>query len=33
MTWNISITLKMVENENCTLWDIEYGEKTEYHGK
>ena len=29
MTWNMSITLKTVENENCTLWDMEYGEKTE----
>ena len=26
-------TLKTVENENFTLWDLEYGEETENHGK
>ena len=24
---------KKVENENCTLWDLEYGENTEKCGK
>ena len=24
---------KNVKNEKCTLEDLEYGEKTEYHGK
>ena len=24
-------TLKMLENEKCTLYDLEYGEKTENH--
>ena len=23
--------LKMLENEKCTLYDLEYGEKTENH--
>ena len=26
-------TLKNVKNEKCTLQDLEYGEKTENHGK
>ena len=26
-------TLKNVENEKCTKQDLEYGEKTEKHGK
>jgi hypothetical protein len=26
-------TLKNVENEKCTLEDLEYGEKNENHGK
>ena len=26
-------TLKNVENEKCTLQDLEYGQKTEYRGK
>ena len=29
---NDEITKKR-ENEKCTLKDLEYGEKTEYHGK
>ncbi|KRX33177.1 hypothetical protein T09_3896 [Trichinella sp. T9] len=31
-TWNIEIS-KNVKNEKCTLSDLEYGEKTENHGK
>ncbi len=27
------ITKKNVKNEKCTLKDLEYGEKTENHGK
>ena len=27
------VTLKNVKNEKCTLKDLEYGEKTENHGK
>ena len=26
-------TLKSMENEKCTLQDLQYGEKTEKHGK
>ena len=26
-------TLKNVKNEKCTLQDLEYGKKTENHGK
>ena len=26
-------SLKNVKNEKCTLKDLEYSEKTEYHGK
>ena len=26
-------SLKNVKNEKCTLKDLEYGEKTEHHGK
>jgi hypothetical protein len=26
-------SLKNLKNEKCTLWDLEYGEKTENHGK
>ena len=26
-------TMKKVQNEKCTLYNLEYGEKTEYHGK
>jgi hypothetical protein len=34
MTWNIvKKTLKNVENEKCSLWDLEYGEKTEKREK
>ena len=32
MTWNIQEILKNVENEKCSLWDLEYDEKTETHG-
>ena len=24
MTWNMAKTLKIFENEKCTLWDLEY---------
>ena len=30
---NDEITEKNVKNEKCTLSDLEYGEKTENHGK
>ena len=30
---NDEITEKNVKNEKCTLQDLEYGEKTENHGK
>ena len=30
---NDEITEKNVKNEKCTLLDLEYGEKTENHGK
>ena len=32
MTWNIQEILKNVEKEKCSLWDLEYDEKTETHG-
>ena len=32
MTWNIQEILKNVENEKCSLWDLEYDEKSENHG-
>ena len=32
-TWNMATKLKITENEKCTLKDLEYGEKTENHGK
>ena len=32
-TWNMRKSLKNVKNEKCTLKDLEYGEKTENHGK
>ena len=32
-TWNMARKLKNLKNENCTLQDLEYGEKTENHGK
>ena len=33
MTWKMTKSLKNVKNEKCTLKDLEYGEKTENHGK
>ena len=30
---NNEITKKQKKNEKCTLKDLEYGEKTENHGK
>ena len=30
---NDEITKKNLKNEKCTLKDLEYGEKTENHGK
>ena len=32
-TWNMARNNKTVEKEKCTLYDLEYGEKTENHGK
>ena len=32
-TWKMTKSLKNVKNEKCTLKDLEYGEKTENHGK
>ena len=32
-TWNMARKLKNKENETQTLFDLEYGEKTEIHGK
>ena len=32
-TWNVARKLKNVEDETQTLYDLEYGEKTENHGK
>jgi hypothetical protein len=32
-TWNMARKLKKAENETQTLFDLEYGEKTENHGK
>ena len=32
-TWMMEIKLKNVENEKQTLYDLEYGEKTEKRGK
>jgi hypothetical protein len=32
-TWNNARKQKNVENEKCTLQDLEYDEKTEEHGK
>ena len=32
MTWNIQGKLKNLEKEKCSLWDLEYDEKTETHG-
>jgi hypothetical protein len=32
-TWKMTKSLKYVKNEKCTLKDLEYGEKTENHGK
>ena len=32
-TWIMTKSLKNVKNEKCTLKDLEYGEKTENHGK
>ena len=33
MIWNIAKKLKNVKNETKTLFDLEYGEKTEKRGK
>jgi hypothetical protein len=33
MGTGMSKLLKNVKNEKCTLQDLEYGEKTEHHGK
>ena len=33
MTLKKTKSLKTVKNEKCTLKDLEYGEKTENHGK
>ena len=33
MTWIMERKLKNVENETQTLYDMEYGEKTENHEK
>ena len=33
LTWNMARKLKITENEKCTLYDLEYAEKTETHGK
>ena len=30
-TWNMARKLKIKENENYTLQDVEYGKKTENH--
>ena len=32
-TWKMTKSLKNVKNEKCKLLDLEYGEKTENHGK
>jgi hypothetical protein len=32
-TWKMTKSLKNVKNEKCPLRDLEYGEKTENHGK
>ena len=32
-TWKMTKSLKNVKNEKCTLKELEYGEKTENHGK
>ena len=32
-TWKMTKSLKYVKNEKCTLKDLEYGKKTENHGK
>ena len=32
-TWNMARELKNVKNETKTLFDLEYGEKTEKRGK
>ena len=32
-TWKMTKSVKNVKNEKCTLKDLEYGEKTENHGK
>ena len=32
-TWNMARKLKNVKNETQTLYDLEYGEKTEKRGK
>ena len=32
-TWKNTKSLKNLKNEKCTLKDLEYGEKTENHGK
>ena len=32
-TRKLTKSLKKVKNEKCTLKDLEYGEKTENHGK
>ena len=33
MTWNMRETLKILKNENCTLQDLKYGEKTDIEEK